>query len=155
MAFSYEEVEILNLGFLIVWDLRNRETSTNATISFAWEIFFSCLSFSLTDSPIMGRGRGKGKKQTVIATRDDPGSDGENEKGPITSKDAKNQATTENGRKRKRSLQTKENSDSVKEENGTETKSNNNDLKSVGFRQNGSRRKNKPRRAAEAGVECK
>ena len=155
------------------------------------EIFFSCLSFSLTDSPIMGRGRGNGKKQTVIATRDDPGSgedekipaykrrgrpqkpvkddveeeeeaekvaieeDGENEKGPITSKDAKNQATTENGRKRKRSLQTKENSDSVKEENGTETKSNNNDLKSVGFRQNGSRRKNKPRRAAEAGVECK
>ncbi|KAK9289618.1 hypothetical protein L1049_007775 [Liquidambar formosana] len=138
----------------------------------------------------MGRGRGKGKKQNVIATREDPGSgeeekipaykrrgrpqkplkddieeeeaekieeeeeDGENAKGSVASKDVKNQAATENGRKRKRSSQVKENS--VKEENGVGTKSNTNDsIKSVGFRQNGSRRKNKPRRAAEAGVECK
>ena len=43
---------------------------------------------------------------------------------------------------KKISLQTKGNLDSVKEENGAETKSNNNDLKSVGFRKNGSRRKN-------------
>jgi hypothetical protein len=28
-------------------------------------------------------------------------------------------------------------------------------VKSTGFRQNGSRRKNKPRRAAEAGVDCR
>ncbi|KAJ8527516.1 hypothetical protein K7X08_014967 [Anisodus acutangulus] len=131
----------------------------------------------------MGRGRGKGKKQSV---REDLGSgeeekmsvrrrgrpqkplkdeieedeeaekvvededDSENTKGSISNEAA------ENGKKRKRSLQVKENADSVKEENGIGTKANSNDLiKSVGFRQNASRRKNKPRRAAEVGVECR
>ncbi|KAK4343764.1 hypothetical protein RND71_036858 [Anisodus tanguticus] len=131
----------------------------------------------------MGRGRGKGKKQSV---REDLGSgeeekmsvrrrgrpqkplkdeieedeeaekvvededDGENTKGSISNEAA------ENGKKRKRSLQVKENADSVKEENGIGTKANSNDLiKSVGFRQNASRRKNKPRRGAEVGVECR
>ncbi|GMY14130.1 hypothetical protein FCV25MIE_09369 [Fagus crenata] len=82
--------------------------------------------------------------------------DGEDAKGNISRKDMKNRNTIENGRKRKRSAQVKENISSVKVENGIGTKSSPDDpTKSVGFRQNGSRRKNKPRRAAEAGVECK
>lgn len=137
----------------------------------------------------MGRGRGKGKKQPVLATREDAGSgeeekippykrrgrpqkplkddiedeeeaekieveDGENAKGHMGTKDVKSQAPMENGRKRKRSSQVKDNS--VKDENGVGTKPKTDDsLKPVGFRQNGSRRKNKPRRAAEAGVQCK
>ncbi|KAA8516999.1 hypothetical protein F0562_017183 [Nyssa sinensis] len=144
----------------------------------------------------MGRGRGKGKKQTPIAALEDPGSgeeekipkykrrgrpqkplkdeieeeeeeeaekveeeeDGENTKSSISNKDVKNQVAIENGRKRKRkrSSQVKENPDSIKEENRVGTKSSTDDsIKSIGFRQNGSRRKNKPRRAAEVGVECK
>ncbi|KAL5545482.1 hypothetical protein UlMin_005169 [Ulmus minor] len=132
----------------------------------------------------MGRGKGKGKKQAVVA-REDPGSGGEEkvpahrrrgrphkplkddiegdeetEKVEEDGEDAKNhlkyQGVAENGRKRKRSTQVKENVDSVKEEKGVETKSTPNDsTKSVGYRQIGSRRKNKPHRAAEAGVECK
>ncbi|XP_008240950.1 PREDICTED: uncharacterized protein LOC103339432 [Prunus mume] len=137
----------------------------------------------------MGRGRGKGKKQSIIAVREDPGS-GEEERIPpnrrrgrphkplkedigegeeaqktedvedakiyVSSKDMKNQSAIENGRKRKRSAQVKENIKSVKEDKNVETKSNLDDsTKSVGFRQNGSRRKNKPHRAAEAGVQCK
>lgn len=82
--------------------------------------------------------------------------DSESAKSSVLNKDTKNQGAAENGRKRKRSSQVKENSDSVKEENGVGNKTNANDaIKSVGFRQNGSRRKNKPRRAAEVGVECK
>ncbi|KAJ9184706.1 hypothetical protein P3X46_004408 [Hevea brasiliensis] len=138
----------------------------------------------------MGRGRGKAKKQTVIASHEDPGS-GEEEKAPayrrrgrptkplkddneeeeetveikedgkdakdsISSKDVKNQAAMENGRKRKRPAHTKENTDSAKEGNDVGTKLSSDDsIVSIGFRQNGSRRKNKPRRAAEAVVECK
>lgn len=139
----------------------------------------------------MGRGRGKGKKQTTIATRDNSGSgdegripaykrrgrpqkplkdeveedeqidqivnDDENAKISITSKASNNQIAEDNGTKRRRrSSQVKENSDSVEEENGPEGNTKAEDsIKSVGFRQNGSRRKSKPRRAAEAGVECK
>ncbi|KAL2225893.1 uncharacterized protein LOC105159695 isoform X2 [Sesamum indicum] len=80
----------------------------------------------------------------------------EETKGSVLSKSTKNQAATENGRKRKRPSQVKESVDSLKEENGVGTKTSATDLiKSVGYRQNGSRRKNKPRRAAEVGVECK
>ncbi|XVE75696.1 hypothetical protein DITRI_Ditri12bG0113800 [Diplodiscus trichospermus] len=133
----------------------------------------------------MRRGRGKTKKQTVVSSREDPGSgeekipayrrrgrpqkqlkddieEDEVEKteedveGSIAIKDMKNQAATENGRKRKRSMQAKENIDSVKKENVITTKSSTADsTKFVGYRQNSSRRKNKPRRAAEAVVECK
>ncbi|KAB5565118.1 hypothetical protein DKX38_005172 [Salix brachista] len=72
----------------------------------------------------------------------------------ITSKDTKSQTAAENGKKRKRHSQAKEKPDSVKEENGAGTRSSTDDsTKSNGFRHNGSRRKNKPRRAAEAGVE--
>ncbi|KAK7336632.1 hypothetical protein VNO77_17178 [Canavalia gladiata] len=136
----------------------------------------------------MGRGRGKGKKQSVIA--EDPGSgeedkvpayrrrgrplkpltdeieeveateiiekDEENVKGNVSSNDLKTQVITVNKRKRKRSAQVKEKIDPIKEDNGIRAKSSPDDpVKSAGFRQNGSRRKNKPRRAAEAGVDCK
>ncbi|CAI9787564.1 unnamed protein product [Fraxinus pennsylvanica] len=139
----------------------------------------------------MGRGRGKGKKQSVIAARDDTGS-GEDEKilsrrrgrpqkplkdeieeadevekieneenvqdsnSPVLNRSTKNQVATEKGRKRLRPSQVKENADLLKEENGLGIKTNASDLiKSVGFRPSRSRRKNKPRRAAEVGVECK
>ncbi|KAL5739657.1 hypothetical protein ACOSP7_028543 [Xanthoceras sorbifolium] len=138
----------------------------------------------------MRRGKGKGKKPTVISSQEDPGSgeeeklpayrrkgrsqkplnddvgeeeeaekieeDGDDKKGSISTKDIKIQAATANGRKRKTSAQAKEDKDFNKHENGVALKPSNDDLtKSVGFRQIGSRRKNKPRRAAEAGVECK
>lgn len=81
--------------------------------------------------------------------------DSENTKDSVLNKDIKNQVA-EDGKKRKRPSQVMENKDSMKEENGVGTKTNSNDLiKSVGFRPNGSRRKNKPRRAAEVGVECR
>lgn len=135
----------------------------------------------------MGGGRGKGKKQSVIAKQEEPGSeeekvsayirrarlqkplkdeiekveasgnieDGENMKMNISSTDMKNQVITENKRKRKGSeLIIK--IDAVKEENDIRRKQNPVDsTKSAGFRQNGSRRKNKPRRAAEAGIDFK
>ncbi|XP_042004641.1 uncharacterized protein LOC121753409 [Salvia splendens] len=140
----------------------------------------------------MGRGRGKGKKQTALAACDDTGSgedeklpvrrrgrpqkpmkddfeegdevekieeedeeDGEETKNLVLSKSSKNQSAAENGRKRKRSSQIKESDELVKEENAVAAKSNATVLiKPVGYRQHGSRRKNKPRRAAEVGVEC-
>ncbi|KAM0942922.1 hypothetical protein DsansV1_C13g0116841 [Dioscorea sansibarensis] len=139
----------------------------------------------------MGRGRGKGKKLTVVTSHEDPGSGGEeplpaykrrgrpqkplkddieeeeeNEKieeeeaegddikPTISSKEMKG-AVVENGRKRKRQP-VKENSDSALDDNGAGAKSGNGDsAKPNGFRQNGNRRKSKPRRAAEAIVECK
>lgn len=125
----------------------------------------------------MGRGRGKGKKLTVT-NHDDPGS--EEEKIPVQKRRGRPQkplvdeideeenekleeedskemkSSVENGKKRKQTPQGKETSDSTKEENGSGTRSNTDDsIKSNGFRHNGSRRKSKPRRAAEAGVECK
>ncbi|XP_050224066.1 uncharacterized protein LOC126673811 [Mercurialis annua] len=83
--------------------------------------------------------------------------DGENGKTSLASKETKSLIMTENGKKRKRYSQPKEKSESVlKEENGISTRSSTDDsTKSNGFRHNGSRRKSKPRRAAEAGVECK
>ncbi|CAO2822154.1 unnamed protein product [Amaranthus hypochondriacus] len=122
----------------------------------------------------MGRVRGKSKKQTVAAHKDvgsekeekipaskrrgrpqkpmkDEVEDEEIENGKcnMTDKSLESDDHAENGAKRKRSLQVKENS------NGLEAKSVANDsVKPVGFRQIGSRRKNKPRRAAEVGVEC-
>ncbi|XP_048426501.1 uncharacterized protein LOC103959145 isoform X1 [Pyrus x bretschneideri] len=155
------------------------------------DIFFQkflSLEISSQGFLAMGRGRGKAKKQNVIAAREDTGSgeeerilpsrrrgrpqktlkddivegeealkteDGEDAKSHVSSKDMKGQSAIENGRKRKRSAQVKETVKSVKEDKMIETKSSLDDpKKSVGFRQNGSRRKNKPHRAAEAGVEC-
>lgn len=135
---------------------------------------------------VMGRGRGKGKKQSVLASRED--GSGEEEKVPAKRRgrptkvrkdeieeeeevekieDSKNadtkssvtKATIENDRKRKRPSQLKGSHDLLDEENvnGVGVKANGNSAAKtvVGFRQNGSRRKNKPRRAAEVGVECK
>ncbi|KAH7543604.1 hypothetical protein FEM48_Zijuj02G0201400 [Ziziphus jujuba var. spinosa] len=82
--------------------------------------------------------------------------DSENAKAGISTKEMKSPPAAENGKKRKRYSQVKEKSDSVNEENGVGTRSSTDDsTKSNGFRHNGSRRKSKPRRAAEAGVECK
>ncbi|KAM7271352.1 hypothetical protein ACFE04_030566 [Oxalis oulophora] len=128
----------------------------------------------------MGRGRGRGKKQVVNAPNDDSGS-GKDEKvmalkrrgrpqKPLKEdseeefeeqnekmeealkipKDVKNEVELENGSKRKRSDQTKD-EDATGSKSCTTT---DDSMKSVGFRPIGSRRKNKPRRAAEAVVEC-
>ncbi|KAG7948014.1 hypothetical protein I3843_14G124500 [Carya illinoinensis] len=84
------------------------------------------------------------------------GEDSENAKSGTPSKEMKSPSATENGKKRKRNPQVREKPDSVKEENGNGNRLSTDDsTKSNGFRHNGSRRKNKPRRAAEAGVECK
>lgn len=128
----------------------------------------------------MGR-KGKAKKLTV-SSHEDTGS-GEEEKIPAQkrrgrpqkllkdeivdddvskmeednseNKDSSITNSLENGKKRKRNSSTKEKQSPVQEENSSgaavvadlSTKPN-------GFRHIGSRRKNKPRRAAEVGVEC-
>lgn len=81
--------------------------------------------------------------------------DSENAKSCTPSKEMKS-PVAEIGKKRKRNSQVKEMPDSVEEEkcNGNRL-STVDSTKSNGFRHNGSRRKSKPRRAAEAGVECK
>ncbi|KAI3683476.1 hypothetical protein L1987_83980 [Smallanthus sonchifolius] len=133
----------------------------------------------------MGRGRGKGKKFT-LTNNDDTGNgeeeripaqkrrgrpqkvsgdeidddiekieDEENTKvnDVVSNKDGK---VIEDGKKRKRNKQVKEEGNLVKEESGDGSQSNTNGSTQVnGFRHMGSRRKSKPRRAAEAGVECK
>jgi hypothetical protein len=131
----------------------------------------------------MGRGRGKGKKSSVN-NNEDAGS-GEEEKIPAQKRrgrpqkplkdddideeelveklkleeeegveNGKTDLDVENGKKRRRNSVAKEKPDSVKEENGNGTTTDDS-IKSTGYRLNGSRRKNKPRRAAEAGVECR
>ncbi|KAL2228265.1 UNVERIFIED_CONTAM: hypothetical protein Sindi_1806200 [Sesamum indicum] len=112
--------------------------------------------------PIRRRGRPQKPMKDEIEEEDgvdkieDEDNDVEDNKSSVLSKSGKNQAVMENGRKRKRPSMTKDSTDSVTEENGMGTKTNASVLiKSVGYRQNGSRRKNKPRRAAEVGVECK
>ncbi|KAL2578859.1 hypothetical protein AAZV13_15G029700 [Glycine max] len=83
--------------------------------------------------------------------------DSDNVKNGVSNKEMKSPTATENGRKRKRNSQVKEKLDSVEEENGIGNGSNTTDelTKTNGFRHNGSRRKSTPRRAAEAGVQCK
>ncbi|XP_073311190.1 uncharacterized protein [Primulina huaijiensis] len=69
-------------------------------------------------------------------------------------KDSKSKMA-QNGKKRMKNGEMKEKVDSVKEENGIATGITTEEPnKSVGFRQNGNRRKSKPHRAAEAVVEC-
>lgn len=80
----------------------------------------------------------------------------ENVKNGVSSKEVKSPTATELGRKRKRNSQVKEKLESAEEENGAGNRSSTDELtKSNGFRHNGSRRKSTPRRAAEAGVQCK
>lgn len=120
----------------------------------------------------MGKSKGKGKKFTLTNNNDDPAS-GEEEKIPAQKRrgrpqkpltdeidedvekieegeedDDENASSDVNGKKRRRSKEAKEKGTLVKEESPNGTRSN-------GFRHIGSRRKNKPHRAAEAGVECK
>lgn len=81
---------------------------------------------------------------------------GENVKNGVFSKEVKSPTATELARKRKRNPQVKEKLDSVEEENGVGSRSSTEEsTKTNGFRHNGSRRKSTPRRAAEAGVQCK
>jgi hypothetical protein len=134
----------------------------------------------------MGRGRGRGKKLTLIRSHEDKGSSGE-EVVPARKRRGRpqkrlaekiDQTEIENfvekvdgdeeqlddaklknitaavGNKRGRPL--KEGSNIVVEENNSSIRSSSDEsARASGFRQNGSRRKNKPRRAAEAGLECK
>ncbi|CAL9091875.1 unnamed protein product [Musa hybrid cultivar] len=134
----------------------------------------------------MGRGRGKGKKSTMVTGNEDPGSGGEevlptykrrgrpqkplkdesddetekiedvdNVKLTAQSKEIKG-STMVNGKKRTRYSSAKQNSDLVIDKISAGSQSIDEDsTRSNGFRHNGSRRKSKPRRAAEAGVECK
>ncbi|MFS8005675.1 hypothetical protein Hanom_Chr13g01240131 [Helianthus anomalus] len=122
----------------------------------------------------MGRGRGKGKKFTLTNSNDDAAS-GEDEKIPSQKRRGRPQkplmdeveedvekieeeeedddnddesANSYVNGKRKRNKEGKERGKLVKDESPNGTQSN-------GFRHTGSRRKNKPHRAAEAGVECK
>ncbi|XP_028777604.1 uncharacterized protein LOC114734212 [Neltuma alba] len=92
-----------------------------------------------------------------VETTEKIGENGENLNGNVSSNEMKTQLVPENKKKRKRSVQIKEKIDTTKEENGIRTNKSSSDVptKTAGFRQNGSRRKNKPRRAAEAGVDCK
>jgi hypothetical protein len=134
----------------------------------------------------MGRGRGRGKKLTLVRSHEDKGNSGEEvvparkrrgrpqkrfaEK--IDQTDIENfvekvdgdeeqlddaklkNGTAAVGNKRGRPL--KEGSNIVVEENNSSIRSSSDEsARTNGFRQNGSRRKNKPRRAAEAGLECK
>ncbi|KAL5082611.1 hypothetical protein RYX36_011032 [Vicia faba] len=81
---------------------------------------------------------------------------GENIKNGVSNKEVKSPTATELARKRKRNPQVKEKLDSVEEENGVGSRSSTEEsTKTNGFRHNGSRRKSTPRRAAEAGVQCK
>ncbi|CAJ1933305.1 unnamed protein product [Sphenostylis stenocarpa] len=130
----------------------------------------------------MGRGRGKGKKLSV-SNEEEGIISGEEEKvcrqkrrgrpqkvlkdefdeevieeieedGSGDSKEMKNGNSRKEGRKRKGNIEEK--IEAVEEKNGVRNGSNIDGFtKCNGFRQNGSRRKSKPRRAAEAGVVCK
>lgn len=90
------------------------------------------------------------------AEKVDEEEDGEDTNDILSNKNVKPQVAVENGRKRRKPLQINENLEKAKEKNGVEIKIVPSDsIKPLGFRQIGSRRKNKPQRAAEVGVECK
>lgn len=80
----------------------------------------------------------------------------DNIKNGVADKEMKSPTATEPGKKRKRNSLVKENLKSVEEEKINGNRSSTDNLTKVdGLRQNGSRRKSTPRRAAEAGVQCK
>ncbi|CAA2993082.1 Hypothetical predicted protein [Olea europaea subsp. europaea] len=108
----------------------------------------------------MGRIKAKGKKLDVM-NQDDPGSAEEektrarNRRDGVLGNGTKISTASQNRKKRKRNSQVKGKVDSVKEKNGNGTTSSTEESnKSNGFRREGNRRKNKPRRAPEAGVDC-
>ncbi|KAK4780639.1 hypothetical protein SAY87_016745 [Trapa incisa] len=83
--------------------------------------------------------------------------DGEDAKSGITTKEPKSPVAAENGNKRKRNTQMKDKASSTKEEAGAggETRTSIDDSsRPNGYRHSGSRRKNKPHRAAGVGVRC-
>lgn len=83
--------------------------------------------------------------------------DGYDGKSGVSSNDTRS-ASAENEKKRKRNSPLKGRLDLAKEEVEKvieEKSSSDNPIKLNGFRHNGSRRKNTPRRAAEVGVECR
>ncbi|GAB2266925.1 hypothetical protein Dimus_001913 [Dionaea muscipula] len=94
----------------------------------------------------------------MIDDDDDDDDDDENAKSSIINKDVMDQTARElDGKRRKKSLELKEDSDLAEDEKGSGAKSStvtDDSVKSIGSRQNGSRRKGKPRRAAEVGVGC-
>ncbi|KAL2540874.1 hypothetical protein Adt_01852 [Abeliophyllum distichum] len=130
----------------------------------------------------MGRGRGKGRKLSAT-DQDDTGS-GDEEKVPVQKRrgrpqkspknkidededsennrigafdeEVKSMTATQNGKRSEGNAEAKEKADPVKEENvnGIRLCINVSPNKLKGIRPNGNRRKNKPRRAAEACVEC-
>ena len=144
------------------------------------------INLGTADIESMGRGRGRGKKLTIVRSHEDKGSSGE-EVVPARKRrgrplkrfaDKVDQTDVENfvekvdgdgeevddvklknstssvGNKRGRPL--KEGSNLVLEENNSSIRpSSDESTRTNGFRQIGSRRKSKPRRAAEAGLECK
>uniref|UniRef100_J3LGH0 Uncharacterized protein n=1 Tax=Oryza brachyantha TaxID=4533 RepID=J3LGH0_ORYBR len=142
----------------------------------------------------MGRGRGRGKKLTIVRSHEDKVSgaeevvparkrrgrpqkrftdkidqadveifvenamdveEGEGDEVKLkASRVEKNTTAAAAGNKRGRQL--KESSNLVLEESNSSIRSSSDEsTRTNGFRQIGSRRKNKPRRAAEAGLECK
>ncbi|CAO2040926.1 unnamed protein product [Urochloa humidicola] len=134
----------------------------------------------------MGRGRGRGRKLTIVRSHEDKGNIGEEfvparkRRGrpqkrftdKIDQTDVENfvekvdgdgedvddvklkNSTSSVSNKRGRPL--KEGSNLVLEENSSSVRSSSEEsTRTNGFRQIGSRRKNKPHRAAEAGLECK
>lgn len=133
----------------------------------------------------MGKSRVKGKKQTLIAAREDQGSEEEkipvkrrgrplkivkndtpqkeaedfdeveNTDGILSDKLINAPSVMESGRKRRRTSDINENHGMDKESGGDLKNKTNDSVKPVGFRHNGSRRKSKPHRAAEVGVECR
>ena len=144
------------------------------------------INLGTADIESMGRGRGRGKKLTIVRSHEDKGSSGEEvvparkRRGrpqkrfadKIDQTDVENfvekvdgdgeevddvklkNSTSSVGNKRGRPL--KEGSNLVLEENNSSIRSSSDEsTRTNGFRQIGSRRKSKPRRAAEAGLECK
>ncbi|KAM0046575.1 hypothetical protein Hdeb2414_s0009g00318071 [Helianthus debilis subsp. tardiflorus] len=111
----------------------------------------------------MGKGKAKAKKGAIITTNDDGSGE---EKLPVRRRGRPTKAQKEEAEKIIEKTETKleaqldhENkrkrpsSETMEDENGVHPKTSELGLtKAVGFRHNGSRRKNKPRRAAEVGV---
>lgn len=117
----------------------------------------------------MRRGRGKGKKPNVVSSQEEKlpafrrkgrpqkllSDNIVEEQEEVEAENKENDVVDDmspiDGRKRKASGQAEEDKDLTKHENDIGVKTGNDEC--VGFRQIGSRRKNKPRRAAEVGVD--
>lgn len=106
------------------------------------------------------KGRGRPQKLLNDDIDEEEAENIENQESEDTTNDvlgneAKSSTASQNGKKRKRNSRGKEKVDSMKEKNGNGTTSSTEESnKSNGFRRNGNRRKNKPCRAPEAGVDC-